>query len=65
MAALIRDKKTGCKTLQLSDREGNGKREKISLGSMPVKDAEFIRSKIEAIIAAKRSQRAFDPEPAD
>lgn len=30
-----------------------------------MKDAEFIQAKIEAIIAAKRSQRSVDPETAD
>ena len=49
MASLIRDKKTGCKMIQLNQREGNGKRFKMSLGRVTVKDGELITSKLEAM----------------
>jgi integrase len=65
MASLICDATSGCKTIQLNVREGDGKRPKINLGSMPKKDAQTIKSKVQAIIAGKRSQRPVDAETAD
>lgn len=59
------DKKASRKSIQLNEREGNGKRSKIGLGRISLNDARFIKTKIEAIIAANRSQRSFDPETAD
>ena len=65
MASLIRDKKTGCKTIQLNDRESSGKRPKISLGKIPVRDAQLFLSRIQGIIATNRSQRSLDADLAD
>lgn len=65
MSSLICDKKTNCKTIQLNEREGNGKRSEICLGKLSVKDAKTIQTKIDAIISAKRSQRPFDAELSD
>ena len=41
-----------------------GKRNRIKLGSMPLRDVETIRSRIQLIVIAKHSQRPVDSETA-
>lgn len=64
MSSISTNKKNGTRRLMFQVKKG-APRCQIYLGRLPLKQAEAIRRRVDALIAAKRSNSAIDSETAD
>ena len=62
MASISTEKKTGRRKIQFTD--ANRKRQTVRLGKIPKRDAESIRIRVEALLAAQISKQPIDAETA-
>jgi len=64
MASIIREP-NGRKTIQFVAPDDKSKRPKIRLGKATLRDAEFVKNKIERLVTARVTGRNIDPETAE